>query len=461
MIYTNRTVAAVLLAMSLNVSFAKNETLLDANAASASAIENEMSHLKAEGASFIRNARQAHPEIDAQYAEMKAMAPPAEEGNVEYIKKLTDFPAPFQGVIKLDPKKMYIVSGMVNIGTNAINLNGAGLKGFDPGKDGVISSVNGAILRSRDVTVYLESFAVICASTETKAYDLVDVTGTNYLNLFAGCSVLDAPNIQSQGVGQITGFNTICMIENYWRSRDGMKLSGNMEKFTSTLNYITGISNGGSAIEILSSANIKDVIINSCYFVFSGNTGIKFNKGAIVDQGRLTINLFRGVSKHLEGFDSFTPGWEMSGNGEGVPDSKGMGFVYMTDNTAPTGFKAITLYSKVSGTTKTLKNDKFTTDAPNKFVFTGKRMTSLNVNAIVGAVAPDDKGSYSIAIMKNGKDLIAPNSSVTSVAKGTGFQIFLQTQVEMISGDYIEVVLKNNTSTSPVVVNDLQFKVSE
>lgn len=423
--------------------------------------------LVAEGRQMVQKRAAATAiNLEDQYGQLRNMSPvreastQADDGNVVHVREFKDFPAPYQGVIKLLPNKMYIVSGMINIGNNAISLNGAGLKGMDPGKDGVISAVNGAVLRSRDVMVYLESFAVICASSETKAYDLVDVTGNNYLNLFAGCSVLDAPNIQSQGVGQITGFNTICMIENFWRTRDGMKLTGSIEKFTSTLNYITGIS-GGAGIEFLSNANIKDVIVQSCYFVYSGQIGIKVNKGAMIDQGRLSINLFRGVSKLLDGFDSFTPGWEMHQNGEGIPDSKGLGFVYMTENTAPTGFKGMTLYSKISGLTKTLKNDKFTTDASNKFVFTGKRMTALNVSAIVGAVSVDDHGSYSIAIMKNGKETIAPNSTVTSVNKGQGFQVFLQTQVEMISGDYIEVVIKNNTSTSPIIVTDLQFKVSE
>jgi len=394
--------------------------------------------------------------------EKAALAPVSESGTIEYINSLADFPAPYQGVIKLKPNKMYVVSGFINLGLNAINLNGAGIKGFDPGKDGVISAVNGAVIRSRDADVYIESFAVICASTETKAYDFVDVTGTHFGNLFAGCSVLDAPNIQSQGVGQISGFNTICKIENYWKTADGIKVTGNMEKFTSTLNYITGISKG-AAYEFLSNANIKDVIFNSCYFVYSGQTGVKVNKGAMIDQGRLNINLFRGVTTLLDGFDSFTPGWEMTNNGVGVPDSKGSGYMYMNDNTAPTGFKAISLFSKIMGTTKTLKSDKFTTFQSNKFVFTGKRSTTLNVFASVSAraSATDEQNSYSIAIMKNGKDLILPNSTVTGLNKAQGFQLNLQTQLEMIAEDYIEVHIKSNNSTTPIVVTDFQFKVSE
>jgi hypothetical protein len=384
-----------------------------------------------------------------------------DRNNTVYVNSMKDFPVPFQGVIKLNSDKMYVVSGMVNIGNNAIDLNGAGLKGYDPGKDFVVSAVNGAVLRSRDKDVYLESIGVINASSETKAYDLVDVTGNKFINLFQGVSVLDAPNIQSQGVGNLTGFNTLCMIENYWKSRDGLKIGGNMEKFTATLNYFTGIANGGAALEFLPTANIKDIIVQSCYFVYAGNTGIRWNKGAMVDQGRLTLNLFRGVETKLDGFNSFTPGWEMRDNGEGIPDSRANGYLYMVDNTAPTGFKGITLYGKINGKTITVKSDKFTVDQPNKFTFTGKRLTALNVTAIVSATAPDENGSYSIAIMKNGKETIAPGSTITGVQKGRGFQLYLTTQVDMISGDYIEVVMKNNLQTTPVVVNDLQFKVYE
>jgi len=384
----------------------------------------------------------------------------ADQENVVHVSAVKDFPAPYQGVIKLQPNKMYIVSGMVNIGINAINLNGAGMKGMDPGKDGVLSAVNGAILRSREVDVYLESFCVVNASTETKAYEFTDVSGNKFLNLFAGCSVIDAPNIQSLGVGMVTGFNTICMFENYWKTRDGIKLSGSIEKFTSTLNYVTGITNG-AAIEILANANIKDIIIQSCYFVYSGQVGLKVEKGALVDQARLSMNLFRGVGKMLEGVTSFTPGWEMHQNGEGVLDSKGYGFMYLSENTAPTGFKGMSLYAKILGQTKMVKSDKFITDQANKFTFTGKRATAFDVTAIVSATSPDELGSYSIVIMKNGKEIIAPHSTVSNLKKDAGFQIYLQTQVELHTGDFIEVFMKNNTHVTPVIVSDLQLKVSE
>lgn len=378
------------------------------------------------------------------------------------VNDMKDFPAPFQGVIKLRPDKMYVISGVVNIGSNAINLNGAGLRGHDPGKDFIMSSVNGAVLRSTGVDVYMESVGVICATTDTKAYDFQDLTGTKFCNLFSGCSVVDAPNIQSQGVGQVSGFNTTCIEKNYWRVAEGIKVTGQATKFTFSLNYVTGITKG-AAIEFLNAANVQDVIIQTSYFVYSGDQGIKVNSGATIDLGRLALNLFRGVKNPMVGFDSFTPGWEMMGNGPGVPDSKGAGYVYMNDNTAPTGFKNVQLFTKINGTTKMLKANKFNTPAPNKFVFTGKRNTTLNVFGNVSGVASstDDGNSYSIAVMKNGTEVVLPNSTVSNIGRGQGFQLSLQTQVEMVSGDYIELFIKNNNNTTPIVVTDLLFKVSE
>lgn len=383
--------------------------------------------------------------------------------NYVVINSLKDLPSPFQGVIKLDGKKMYQFSGIVNIGANTIDLNGAGLRGMDPGKDGVYSTATGAILRSRNVDVFMEHFAVICGTTETKGYDFQDLTGTKYLNLFAGCSVLDAPNIASQGVGTITGFNTTCIVENYWKCRDGIKVTGSAQKFTSTLNYITGVS-AGAGTEFLSNAVLQDVIIQSCYYVYSGEVGIKVNEGAIIDQGRLSLNLFRGVAKLLVGFDSYSPGWEMFQNGAGVPDSKGSGFLYMNDNSAPTGFKEVTLFTKILGKTSTIRSNKFAaTTASNRFVFTGKKLTTLNVTATVSgnASSMDDKSSYSIAVMKNGTEVIPPNSTVSGLARGQSFQLNLQTQVDMIANDYIELVVKSNSNTTPIVISDVLFKVSE
>jgi len=393
---------------------------------------------------------------------MGAMAPMGDGKFVTHVSDLGDLPAPVGGVIKLDGRRAYYFSGLVNIGTNAINVNGAALRGHHAGVDGIFSAVNGAILRSKDQDVFMQDLMVMMGSADTKAYDFSDVTGTHYYNLFSGCAALDAPNVQSGGIGTFNGFNTVCIDLNYWKTKDGVKITGSSQKFTLNTTYITGISNG-AAVEFLGNCVLADVIINSTYFVFAGQTGIKVNPGAIIDQARLSFNLFRGADKILSGVDAFSPGWEFLNNGTGLPDSRGNGFLYMNDNTVPTGFKTVNFFGKIMGVTKTLKANKFSTSASNKFTFTGKRLTQLNVFATASgkASANEDGNSYSICIMKNGTEQVLPNSTVNSLARNQGFQLTLQTGVEMISGDYIEVFVKSNNNTTPITITDLQFKVNE
>jgi hypothetical protein len=462
-LYSTSLRSLTILGLAVLTSFGSQATDLNPVTSVAEQMASKRMSSQVIGSTSLPSATQPIETPSAFVQQFGAVASPlGDANNIVIVNDAKDFPAPFQGVIKLAANKMYVVSGFVNIGVSCINLNGAGLKGSDPGKDGIISTVNGAVLRSTNFDIYTESVAVICATADTKAYDFQDLTGTKFCNLFSGTSVLDAPNIQSLGAGQISGFNTVCIEKNFWRTKAGLKVTGNMSKFTFTLNYVTGISQG-PGLEFLSNAVINDIIIQTSYFVYSGEVGIKVASGASIDQGRLSLNLFRGVTTVLSGFDSFTPGWEMMGNGVGVPDSKGAGYLYMNENTAPTGFKAVTLFTKIQGSTKVLKANKFSTSSSNKFIFNGKRQTTLNVYANISALASatDDANSYSISVMKNGTEIVLPNSTVSNIGRGQGFQINLQTQVDMIGGDFIELYIKSNTNTTPIVVSDLLFKVSE
>ncbi|MEY4539417.1 MAG: hypothetical protein RLZZ306_1174, partial [Bacteroidota bacterium] len=67
--------------------------------------------------------------------------------NIVYVDAIGDFPSPQNGGITLNPSKVYIISGSVDIGQNYINLNGAGVRGLDPTKDRIISAAKGAVLR--------------------------------------------------------------------------------------------------------------------------------------------------------------------------------------------------------------------------------------------------------------------------------------------------------------------------
>lgn len=208
--------------------------------------------------------------------------------NLVYVYSLDDLPTPdADSAITLEADKMYVFSGSVDIGSNYINMNGAGMRGTDPQKDEVVSNVSGAILRSTDKGVYIKELSVAPNSASTQAYDFSDTTGFNFCNIFSGSSVRE--KVTSLGVGQISGFSAVTIIQNFWNVTDGLKVTGNMGKFTSAYNFIVGISSG-SGIEFESGAVIEDIDLSNNYFIYSGQTGLNIVSGSSIERGRATTN---------------------------------------------------------------------------------------------------------------------------------------------------------------------------
>lgn len=383
-----------------------------------------------------------------------------QESNIVNIFSAKDFPSPIEFEIKLDPTKVYFVHGNVDIGENFISLNGASLQGLDPEKDRIISKCKGAILRSRGASVYLEKISVLCADKKTMGYDFRDDSNAFFCNLFQGCSVLETPGLVSAGVGKIKGFNTTCINLNYWNVGKGLEISGRMNKFTMSYVFISGIRRG-AGVEFKSDVEINDVVFTGNYFIYGGSEGIKVENGAKIEQGRMSLNLFRGQSSYTSGFDSWTPGWQMSINSDGLPDSRASASIYMNDNESATEFLASGIYRKIEGETISLQLKKFDDVQHNRLIYIGTQKITVDVVVTVTGISSYDDADLSIALMKNGSELILPKASNYNVDFGRSFQMRLDVQVDLQNNDYIEVFLKadNNSTNKAVLVKDLAMKL--
>ena len=378
--------------------------------------------------------------------------------NLIQVYSLSDLPTPSSGAITLDALKMYVFHGIINISPNYLNLNGAGLRGTDPAKDGVMSSVSGGVLRSTGVSVFIENFAVIPASGGTKAYDFADATGLKFCNLFSGSSVVEI-GIPSLGVGQISGFNAITVALNYWKCTDGIKITGNVGKFAATFNFITGITNG-SGIEFLSGLTINDIDLANNYFIYTGQTGVKVNPGSSIDFGRMGTNMFRGVTTLLNGFDSFTPGWEMMMN-TSIPNSRSYGYLYYNDNITSTSTSPNNTYKKIAGTTIATTLQKFSSPASNRLLYTGKRPILARVLITVTGKSPSNGADFTVALAKNGTAIAAPKQTTAVMINNETFTLILESEVSLVTNDYIEIFIKTTSSNSSVLISDLQFRVED
>ena len=378
--------------------------------------------------------------------------------NIVNVYSLSDLPSPSSGGITLNASKMYVFHGLLNISPNYLNLNGAGLRGTDPGKDGVMSSVSGGVLRSTNVSVYIENLIVIPAGGGTKAYDFADATGTKFCNLFSGSSVVEI-GIPTLGVGQISGFKAITITLNYWKCTDGIKITGNVGKFCSAYNFITGISNG-TGIEFLSGLVIDDIDLSNNYFIYSGQTGVKVNAGSTIDFGRMSVNMFRGVTTFLSGFDSYTPGWEMQLN-TNVSNSRTYGYLYFNDNATATTTSPNNTYVKVAGTTTVTTLQKFSSPASNRLTYIGKRTILARVLVTITGKSPTNGADFTFALAKNGTVITTPKQTTGALTNNQSFTMILESEVSLSTNDYVEVFIKTTTSSSSVVISDLQFRAED
>jgi len=64
-----------------------------------------------------------------------------------------------------------------------------------------------------------------------------------------------------------------------------------------------------------------------------------------------------------------------------------------------------------------------------------------------------------MALANNGVAISAPTQSTGAMTNNQGFAFTLETEVALATNDYIEVFIKTTSSTTPVTISDLQFRV--
>ncbi|HET8860877.1 hypothetical protein [Marivirga sp.] len=376
-----------------------------------------------------------------------------------YVYSLDDLPAPSAGGITLDANSMYIFRGIVDISPYYLELNGASLRGIDPVRDGVLSSVSGAVLRSTDVSVFMQDLAVIPMSGSTSAYDFKDGTKTKFCNLFSGNSVVELSGIPSLGVGQVSGFLAATIIKNYWSCSDGIKVAGNMGKFACSFTLVTNLTTG-AGIEFLNNLVVDDIDLSNNYFIYPDQIGVKLNPSAQVDRGRLTTNMFRGNNINvLNGLTPHDIGWYMSQN-TNIPNTRVYGYIYANANAnTSTNTQPNNTFVKIEGVTSSLKLLKFESDTNNRLTYKGKESIGANIFITVTGKAPSNGAEFTIALSKNGTAISNPNHSTGAMVNNQTFTLVLETEVDMATGDYIEAVIKTTTGDMTVLITDLQFRV--
>jgi hypothetical protein len=371
-----------------------------------------------------------------------------------FVFSKLDLPTPVSGVITLVDNYTYFI-------TKTIDLTG----------DRLVGGVNSVIIGGSSENCILKSTGLSSSTALiTSVYSLpmrnITITHGTALNL-DGDGTTTALDWFGVNFTDCATVGTIKDYTNFVMSDSAFLNSGNLT-FDGTIGTI-GMSNclfdcasTSTALILPSTLTVsrRFRIIYSSFVVLTGETGINVNASATISSERYildTVN-FSGGGTYLAGV-SYTDNKALFVNCVGITNTSTKGFMYMLNNTTDTtiGVANVNTWVKATGTTTTGTNSKFT-HTTNRLTYNGAFTNSflVTLNATVRSAGTNQ--SISIGVAKNGTIITESEGIVRTATANVEHGGSTQAVLEMVANDYIELFVRNTSSTD-IRVTDFNFNV--
>jgi hypothetical protein len=391
-----------------------------------------------------------------------------ERQNYQLIKKVDDFPNPDEnGNIFLQDNFTYELNGNIDIGTNQIVLgNNNNLRGENYNTDILIGSGDTLIYASAN-TINIEEMGLyninstgntIECSQDEESVEPAFIRNIRFLSQILGClrkyNYILLQNVQ--------GFNT----------KNGFIIeptSGGTE-FVLDTTIFTDLVSGGTLFTI--SGNTTDgiydgiTIQDSIFNLPSGTTGFNILPSSAMTTtfGTIRNNQFinDGGIPLTGGLTKGDRQWDFVDN-LGLDNSVTFGYFIVIFNQNETTINATGTYYKANVVNDSSQVERFTTEGlNNRLTYSGRSNTTIDCEFIVTGGLEVDANSQSIlaAVYKNGTTNLAEvEVIVESSGSNVAFTVVGVTDLNV--GDYLELFVRNLSSTNNITVVDMQFKINE
>jgi len=376
-----------------------------------------------------------------------------------FVEVLADLPAPVGGVITLADNTAYYF-------TTTVDLVGSRL----------VCGINTTILGSSSENCRIKSTGLVGTALITSNYSLpmrgITIEADVALNL-DGDAVTTA--IDWFGVN-FTDCNTVGLIKDYSNvimSDSAFLNSGNLT-FDGTIGTV-GLSqclfncNAAGTVFILPSTltiSRRFRVIYSSFLVLAGETGINLNASASVpnDGYILTYCNFSGGGTYLAGVDH-TSNEALFINNIGITNTSNVGHYYMQNNGTATTIGAgnQNVWFKAAGTTVVGigNSPKWTTAVTNRLTYAGSVTTDF-VITVVGSISSATQNiTLGVGIAENGTIQAEAAVSVRCPTAAVPFAFSVQDVIQVATGDYFEVFVRNETGTNNCTLSDVNVIIQK
>ena len=201
-------------------------------------------------------------------------------------------------------------------------------------------------------------------------------------------------------------------------------------------------------------------VIYSSFIALSGETAISVDASATISSERYildTVN-FSGGGTYTSGV-TYTDNKALFVNCVGITNTSTKGFMYMLNNTTDTtiGVSNVNTWVKATGTTTSGTNSKFT-HTTNRLTYNGAFTNSflVTVNATVRSGGTNQL--ISIGVAKNGTTAPESEGIIRTTTSNVEHGGSTQAVVELVANDYVELYVRNTSSTD-IRVTDFNFNV--
>lgn len=376
--------------------------------------------------------------------------------NVVNISSVSDFPDPIVGVITLLPGTFYYITGPIDLMGSRLVL------GLDTVLQGTASRI--ASITSTGLGIGIPMITSIYGTDITNLslfdvdtlWDLQSSSSFYFLN-FENINVFNVPN-----VGLISGYISVIATTGGFTNCLGLRFDGTMS-LVSFLNFVFASDAAASGTLITvepTSTFVNKFVIDSCILrAGAGKTIINFSTSASIrDSGYILLqNFFDGLATYQTGVTA-NDNKSSFNNNVGIDNTRSLGGFYLSAETATTVVEDV--WTKALGTTTANPvNSKFTSATNNRLVYTGSFTEVFAVNISVNLIG-NINNNVNVGISLNGANPSAISTIANSLDGGAKGSTYVNTFYQQLNtGDYLEIWIRNNTSSFNVTAIQLSLSV--
>lgn len=378
--------------------------------------------------------------------------------DVFYINQLSDFPTPIADVITLVSNKIYIVTTAIDLLGNRINCDGVTVL------TGLSSEISSLTTNNASALI-----------TANNTLDMRDITYTNtggpLLNLVntsvdpvGGALDWRAVNLHGE-IGIIQDYRNVVIDSSAWFDCYNCQILGtiNTVAFFSCL-FIGDGTNTIFTIPAETTINRRFRIIYSSFIQTGTAICIDFNVNSSIPVESYildTVNFSGGSSNYLSGFTDVNNQTLFIRN-VGISNTAVNGQMYMTDNVTATTINNTTDFFRINGTT-------IASDDNSKYTMTEQRLTNEAVierSFLIQCTLSFSSGNNNVCIFgfydsKLGAVRPPSLAATTANSSGRAENVNIMCVVRHSAGDYIEVHVRNSTSTTAVTVSSMNVVITQ